>query len=73
MNRQLNEIISQIRLLFIFMISNGKREINNTIYPVPKNDSANSKANEEHVQYGCLKRTWNFLKHLGFSPFIKEQ
>ena len=45
------------------MISNCKREINSTIYPVPKNDSANSKAKEEHVQYGCLKRTWNFLRN----------
>ena len=44
------------------MISNGKQEMNSTIYPVPKNDSANSKAKEEHVQYGCLKRTWNFLR-----------
>ena len=44
------------------MISNCKREINSTIYPVLKNDSANSKAKEEHVQYGCLKRTWNFLR-----------
>ena len=44
------------------MISNCKREINSTIYPVPRNDSANSKAKEEHVQYGCLKRTWNFLR-----------
>ena len=44
------------------MISNCKREINSTIYPVPKNDSANSKAKEEHVQYGCLKRTCNFLR-----------
>ena len=44
------------------MISIGKREINSTIYPVKKNDSANSKAKEEHVQYGCLKRTWNFLR-----------
>ena len=32
-----------------FMISNGKREINIIIYPVKKNDSANSKAKEEHV------------------------
>ena len=31
------------------MISNGKQEMNSTIYPVPKNDSANSKAKEEHV------------------------
>ena len=31
------------------MISNGKREMNSTIYPVKKNDSANSKAKEEHV------------------------
>ena len=45
-----------------FMISNRKQEMNSTIYPVPKNDSANGKANEEHVQYGCLKRTWNFLR-----------
>ena len=44
------------------MISNGKREMNSTIYPVKKNDSANSKAKEEHVQYGCLKRTWNLLR-----------
>ena len=44
------------------MISSCKREINSTIYPVLKNDSANSKAKEEHVQYGCLKRTWNFLR-----------
>ena len=28
----------------------------------PPYDSANSKAKEEHVQYGCLKRTWNFLR-----------
>ena len=55
------------------MISNGKREINSTIklYPVPKNDSANKRRT-------CL--VWlsqanleSSMKHLGFSPFIRER
>ena len=38
------------------MTSNGKREINSTIYPVPKNDSANTKAKEEHVSLVWLSQ-----------------
>ena len=49
MNRQLNEVIipnPKLRLLFIFMISNGKREMNSTIYPVPKNDSMEARSGQ---------------------------
>ena len=35
------------KLRLSFMISNGKQEMNSTIYPVPKNDSAVSQANLE--------------------------
>ena len=32
-----------------FMISNGKQEMNSTIYPVSKNDSANSVSSEPGI------------------------
>ena len=58
------------KLRLSFMISNGKQEMNSTIYPVPKNDSANNVSSEPGIFWGSEKIS---MKHLGFSPFIKEQ